>query len=356
VKATQIGAVALCGLALACSGRKQQPTPEPIASRTLTPTAVSVAAVVPIESPAPAIVPIGSPTSTAPKLVASDVTQGPFLLGDQSFTFIKHIQSIEGSKSVDDSMVEWWELRDDRGKTVYRQQYGLNFQDKTFADTEDVDARELKASFGRGILINGGSLPSAPNSGWWVQVFGLVNGKLSAMGAPMSTEGDFIGEEVETYQSSALFRGQQMRSVSRDLLNFRVWTGNFSIIYGVLIDWVQGTVRPAWICSRMTAKGQVSACRYKVEASPVRDKEMTFVRLFSEPEDGFTPKHVVIKPESRIDYLEAEAAVPWSADQNNISFGVSGGGQVWLHIRVDGQEGWISGEEDLEAVGLSAAE
>lgn len=356
MRTSQLVALALCALALACSGRKQQSTSSPgaVASGTLAPVTTPVA-VVPAQSPALATVSGTNSTPTPPKLVASDVTQGPFQLGDQSFTFIKHVQTIESSKSPDDSTVEWWELRDRAGRAVYRQQYGLNFQDGTFADTEDVGARELKARFGRAILVDGAALPSAPNSGWWVQVFGLVNGKLSALGAPMSTEGDFMGEEVDTYQPSSLFRGQQPQTISRDVLNFRVWTGNFSIIYAVMIDWVQGTVRPAWICSRMTAKGQISACRYKVEASPVRAKEMSFVRLFPEPEDGATPKHVVIKPESHIDYLEAEIAVSWSADQNNISFSVCGSGLVWLHIRVDGQEGWISGEEDFQAVGLPQA-
>jgi len=291
--------------------------------------------------------------STSPKVVVSDVTEGPFRVGNQSYTFVKHVQKIEGSKSADDLTVEWWELRDASGKPIYRQQCPVNFANGTFADTEDVDARELKASLGQGILLYGGGLPSAPGTGWWVQVFGLINGKLTPLGAPMSTEGGFIGEDVENYQPTAMFRGQRPQTVSHDVLKFRVWAGNFSIVYSVILDWIQGTVRPAWRCT--TAQGQVSACRYKVEADPVRGKEMTFVRLFPEPEDGFTPKHVVVKPDSKIEYIEAEVPISWSTDQNNISFGVSNSGKLWLHIKVDGQDGWISGEEDFEAVGLPQA-
>ena len=292
-------------------------------------------------------------SQTAPQVVASDHTQGPFHVGAQSFTFVKHVQSIEGKTLADDSTVEWWELRDAAGQAIYRREYPVGFQNGAFDETQNVDARELKASFGKGILVEGGELPSAPNGGWWIQVFGLMNGKLTPLSGALRTDGAFLGEHVESYQPTPMLRGQQPQAVSHDVLKFRVWTGNVSIIYGVMIDWIQGRVRPEWTC--LTAQGQPAACRYPIEASPARGREMTFVRLFPEPENGFTPKHVVVKPGSKIDYLEAEASVSWSTDQDNVSFGVADPGKVWIHVKIDGQDGWISGEEDFEAVGLPGA-
>jgi len=274
---------------------------------------------------------------------------------------VKHIQKIEGSKSPDDSTVEWWELRDPTGAAAYREQYGVSFENGTFSETEDVGARELKTKFGQGILIDGMSLPSAPNSGSWVQVFGLLNGKLVPFGGPISTEGEFLEEAVDSYQPSAMFRGQQPQTVSRDVLNFRMWTGNFNIVYAAAIDWIQGALHPASTCIRMASKGPSSACRYKVQVDSAPRTEMTFVRLFGAPDPGFTPKHVVIKPDSKIEYLEAQMPVSWNSDQKNTTFGVqvsdapSSSDPIWLHIRVDGQDGWISGEEDFEAVGLPTA-
>src|SRR4051812_42676813 len=101
-------------------------------------------------------------SADAPLLVASDEMQGPFHIGDQTFTLVKHIQKIQGSKSPDDSTVEWWELHDASGIPVYRQQYTVAFQNGALQETGDVGARELKTKFGHGILIEGGSLPSAP--------------------------------------------------------------------------------------------------------------------------------------------------------------------------------------------------
>jgi len=37
------------------------------------------------------------------------------------------------------------------------------------------------------------------------------------------------------------------------------------------------------------------------------------------------------------------------------SVGVSDPSKVWIHVKIDGQDGWISGEEDFEAVGLPGA-
>lgn len=265
---------------------------------------------------------------------------------------VKHVEKIKDSKSPDDATVEWWELRDSTGKAVYRQQYGLEFQNGSFADTEDITARELKTKFGQGILLEGSSLPSAPLSGWWVQVFGLFDGKLVPFSAPISTDGEFEGEDGNTFQPSPIFRGQQQLPVSHDVLKFRMWTGNFNLHYNVIIDWLQAKVRPEWICSQMTSKGRSAACRYPVDAESHPNSELSFIRLFGEPDEGFTPKHVVIKPDSKIEFLEAQASVGWSADQNNASFGIADGDQVWLHIKVDGEDGWIVGQEDFNAIGL----
>jgi hypothetical protein len=150
-----------------------------------------------------------------------------------------------------------------------------------------------------------------------------------------------------------MFRGQQIQPVAHDILKFHAWAGSFGIEYNVVIDWLQAKVRPEWICSQMTSKGRSSACHYKVQVEPNRGSEMTFVRLFSEPDEGFVPKHVVIKPESKVEFVEAQAAVSWTSSPNGLEFGPSDSEKMWLHIKVDGQDGWISGEEDFEAVGLS---
>jgi hypothetical protein len=309
-----------------------------------------------VPAPAPAAPAVKPASPPPPKIVTFDRTAGPFQVNGQTFTFVKHVQSIDRQphNPDDDETVEWWELRDAAGNAVYHQQLAVELQGGSFAGTESVGARLLKTKQGEGILVDGGFLPSAPEYSGWFQVFGLFDGKLVPFGAPMSTDGEFLGEAEDSFQPSVLFRGQQPQTVTRDVLNFRVWTGNFSIIYPVLIDWMQAKVRPAWTCYRQTAKGMVAACTYKVQIDSATrtSKDLTFVRMYAEPEEGFPVTHVVVKPDSKIEYLEGQMRVDWSETKENISIGVGDGSDVWLHVRIDGQEGWIHTQEDFEAIGL----
>jgi hypothetical protein len=297
--------------------------------------------------------PVAQTPPIVPNVIITDQTEGPFRVGDQRFTFVKHVQSLHGETSGDDSTVEWWELRDAAGNAVYRRKYPVGFENGTFTDTENVDARPLKASLGQGVIVEGGELPSAPQGGWWIQVFGLISNKLTPLSGVVSAEGAFLGEQIETSQPIRTYWGQQPHAVSDDVLKFRVWTGNVSIFYDVKIDWIQGKLRPEWTC--LNSQSQIDACRYPIEANPARANEMTFVRLFPEAQDGSVPKHIVVKPDSKIEYLEAEALVSWRPYQDDVSFEVTDPNKVWIHVKIDGQDGWVSGEEDFQAVGLPGA-
>jgi hypothetical protein len=356
---TRLALPMLCALLIQPACARQAAQTAPVTGFVARPKAPPAAQAPAQHTPVPAAAPAVKPVSVQPpKIVTLERTQGPFQVNGQSFTFIEHVQSIDRQPHDPDSdeTVEGWEFRDAAGKVVYHQQLGVSMQNGSFDETESVGARQLNTKLGHGILVDGGSLPSAPEYSGWFQVFGMFDGKLVPFGAPMSTEGEFLGEAEESFQPSVMFRGQQPQTVTRDVLNFRVWTGNFSIIYPVLIDWMQAKVRPAWTCYRQTAKGMVATCTYKVQAEARRTtNDLTFVRMYAEPEEGFPVTHVVIKPDSKIEFLEAQLPVDWSVDKNNISFGVGNGADVWLHVRIDGQEGWIHTQEDFEALGLPQA-
>jgi hypothetical protein len=145
---------------------------------------------------------------------------------------------------------------------------------------------------------------------------------------------------------------------NHDVMKFKVWTGNFDIEYTALINWITGRVEPAMRCYRGTAANRIERCSYPIQVEPYRDtKDLTFVRLFNEAEELSTPKHVVIKPDSKIEYLEAEVPVKWQADAKSmfISPADSEGNDIWVKVRIDGQEGWIHTQEDFLAVGLHQA-
>jgi hypothetical protein len=93
----------------------------------------------------------------------------------------------------------------------------------------------------------------------------------------------------------------------------------------------------------------------QIDSATRTTKDLTFVRMYAEPEEGFQVTHVVVKPDSKIEFLEGQLRVDWSATKDNISIGVGNDSDVWLHVRIDGQEGWIHTQEDFEAIGLPQA-
>ncbi|HZP02385.1 MAG TPA: hypothetical protein VFD30_19035 [Terriglobia bacterium] len=280
-------------------------------------------------------------------------------MAQRNYRFVTRVQSTPATK---EETVEWWELRDAEDHVLYRQAYPVAFQNGTFESTVDVSASSFTGKGGGGILIQGMDLPSAPDSGGWVQVFAFKFGRdkygadpslFGAFGPPIYIDGEFLGLDADPPRATPVALGNARAMVTSDVLKFRFWTGNFNIVYPVLINYISGTVQPAWRCIETTSKGRVERCSYPVSVEAHREGQATFVRLFPEADDGFTPKHVIVQPQSTVEYLEARVPIAWNQDDKAISFSVNG--EMWMKIRVDGQEGWIHSEEDFQAVGLPSA-
>jgi hypothetical protein len=296
-----------------------------------------------------------------PKVTDTEKSQ-TLLIAQQEFRFVTHTKSIQSTATQPaDETVEWWELRDATDKVLYRESYSVAFQNGTFDNTTNVNASSFTTSQGSGIIVSGLDLPSAPDSGGWLRLFAFKYGPQKygtderlfvPFGPPISIEGEFLGLGVDSFTPAPIM-GSTPPTVTRDVLKFRTWTGNFNIVYPVQIDWIAGKLEPAWHCLESTSKGQVERCSYPVMVEPHRDSQPTFVRLFAEPDEGLTAKHLIVQPQSKIEYLEARMPVAWNDNSKTIDFGANG--DVWLKVRIDGQEGWIHTEEDFEAVGLPTA-
>ena len=97
--------------------------------------------------------------------------------------------------------------------------------------------------------------------------------------------------------------------------------------------------------------GPRALCECEVEGDCVpTDRSVTFVRLFSEANEAFTPVHVVLTEDSKVELLAAEAEIIWSEDADEANLKVGKG--PWLKVRIDNKEGWMHSEEDFEAIGL----
>ena len=312
------------------------------------PSPVANPPVLPVSSLAPTV-------DTSPKVLISDRVQ-ELTVAQHVFRFVAHVQSIPGKS---EETVEWWELRDATDHVLHRQSYPVTLTNGAFDWMVSVSAKSFTTQQGGGILVEGGEEPSDPEDGGWVQVFGYKYGRdkygvdqslFGPFGPPISIVGEFLGLGTDSFRPTPISPGTQPATVTRDVLKFRLWTGNFSIDYPVQINWITGKLQPAWRCIETTSKGRVERCSYPITAEAHRDNQPTFIRLFADADDAFTPKHVVVQPQSKVEFLEVRAPVTWGGDEKAIFFSIDG--DVWIKVRIDGVEGWIHSEEDFQAVGL----
>ena len=283
------------------------------------------------------------------RLEDSEREIGPLKVRNQSFTVVLHAKRVGGTGPDLDlrETVVRMEIRNQAGNTQYEKSFPYRVQGGGFDETLGITARLLEGSEGTGLLVDYGWLPSAPLEGVTYQVFGIFGGRLVPFGKPLSVE----GELVEPKPQEAAVRTSTEPGLEGDVLDFRVWADNFSVIIPVRVNWMMGQVRPAWRCVGL--QGRRPLCPYRVEADRVAQEEMTFVRLWSEAEEGGIARHVVVRKNSKVEFLAAEAEQVWQEAGEEVRLGVSE--DVWLKVRIDGVEGWIHTQEDLQAIGLPQA-
>ena len=279
---------------------------------------------------------------------------GPLKIKTASFTVVLHMKRVAGVSAPDPDFQETvarMEIRDEAGKVHYEKSFPYQVRGDRFEETIGISARLLEGTQGTGLLVSYGWLPSTPLGGGSDQVFGMFNDKLVPFGKPLSTEGGL----AEPAPRENVVKTTTEPGLQGDVLNFRIWTGNVFVIVPVRVDWMMGQVTPARRCYKMTPRGRQSRCRFRVEAERVpREEELTFVRLFQEPEEGMgNPAHVVVKRNSQVEVLEAEGELQWQEDAEGI--GLSLGDDLWLKVRIDRKEGWIHTQEDFSAIGLPQA-
>src|SRR5262249_49965757 len=189
----------------------------------------------------------------------------PLVVAGQTYHFVAHVLRLEhpGPRQPDDDeTVESWELRDPSGKVAYQESLGAPaVRGNGFESTEAVGASAFTTQQGSGVLVDGEGLPSAPDSGGWTLVFGLHDGKLTAFGPPIYAN-EYLGLDTDPQRVAQEAKSGGKMILMHDILKFRLWTGNFNIIYPVLINWITGRLEPAWRCFRGAGTQQVERCSY----------------------------------------------------------------------------------------------
>jgi len=313
----------------------------------------------------------GAPAGRPPQAAAAPVPtiegflrqEGPFDLGGQRFTLLFQMKRLarRGLPADPDfgETLAAMEIKDPGGRIHFQKTFHYEVSGDRFVETTTASAQMLRGRQGRGLLVTYGVLPSTPLGGESWQVFGPfagppsapLHGRLVPFSQPIFAEGQLItgksGERVvETSEEPGL---------QGDVLRFRVWAGNFFVIVPLRILWFRNTIGPAWRCVKMTPSGAKPVCALGVEAERrPPDDDMTFVRLHPEADEGIgVAQHVVVKKDSKVEFLGVETEVLWKENADGVSLGVSD--DVWLKVRIDGRKGWIHTQEDFQAIGLPQA-
>ena len=292
-----------------------------------------------------------SPAPTPTTLEDVDKVLGPFTLGGERYSVVLHGKRIVGPRSPagDEQALATLDIRDGAGTIVHHETFAYTLEDGSFMDWCSASARLERGAMISVLLIESGCLPSAPGDGATWEIFGVWDGKFARLGAPFTTQGEML-----RFTRGAVAKLGTATSFGTDAVELRVWTGNFRVTVPLTLNWVLGRLMPPRCYEQSGSGMREGGCDLVVEVQrlPV-DEDLTFVRLFDEPTESMgIPRHVVVKRDSRVEFLGAHARV---VVEEGAVLQIGVGDDPWLHVRIDGREGWLHTQEDFAALGVPQA-
>jgi hypothetical protein len=293
------------------------------------------------------------------KIKSHERRVGPFKINEREFTVILKLMKYEGASKGFDETVESFSIMDKEGEVHYQKSFDVQYGNGRFAESIGIWAYALDSTDRKGFLYESGRLkefvskghkgvglilyygvtPSAPSSGVSCQVFSLKGEHLVPLFSPLTVYGQIYElPHGSNPNARRLFDGNTMR--------FGVWTGWFEVIVPVkVLDRLR--VVPLHYYSTF----DYSAFDVIVERR--HSEEETFVRFFKHPEVSSMPQHVIIRKDTRVEFLCAYARV--SIGSGGAERVISVDEMPWLKVRIDGREGFVRDAEDLLALGIHPA-
>jgi hypothetical protein len=266
---------------------------------------------------------------------------GPLVVGSRYFTVLLHRE-----KSGGEEHVRFLQLRDETGVVHYEESFDPPLQDNQPAWTMTVSAHALRGEQGQGVVVYYQRLPSAPHSGLSLRIFSLQGSRLVPLASGLSVHGTF-GELLESRESGVLFL------LPGERIDVEVWTGYFgiSVPYRVQLSGCkpgsEQCIRPA------VRRGDIvpGLSLLSVNAPNRQISASGNVQLFDAPE-GVALRRVPVSRRSDVTIIQVAADV-YTENENGVA--VIRTRREWLHVRIDGSEGWIHGDESFRAIGFKAS-
>ena len=338
----------LAGFSAGCKQMPPTATTQQVAARAVAASTPAKAAAPQREtslSNTPQAAPLATSPAEQPKIESVEERKGSFTIQGQTFTVVQHLKHT-GQMGAFDETLALLEIVDSGGVIQYRDDFPYAVEAGGFCG---ASVKVISGSNGAGFLLDMACDPSAPESGGPWQILGLTNGKISPLGKPFSAAGrmgDFVPGKIN--------KTGTFTQIMPDELRIRLFTGYFHVSVALRVGWWEGGLALAQHCFYQTGHGFApDGCEMPVEDVERQpgEQELTFVRMFRESNAQVgIPEHVVVKKDSQVEILAGKVFVTLEESKSGINLDV--GPDIWVKVRIDGKEGWIHTEEDLQAVGL----
>jgi hypothetical protein len=296
------------------------------------------------------------PGADVPRMVESEQRLGAFALDGQTFTVTTRSQTISPASSERfATTVSELEIRDENAGTVYREIFLAPLADGRFLQTLTVTVSLLEGAGGRALVLRfiEDAEPAGGSESW--QMFGVVNGKLTRYGAPLPLGQG--GAAINGVLTGVMLRGGigvVPLASTAEPLEFRVWAGSFFVGVPVRIDWAAGQWSEAEQCfASVGGSLQPAGCNLRATVARGPVAEGVAVTLYPQPEENaYAARRVPVRRNSALEFPAVRARAQWRNVGNRFACSLE---DLWLRVRIDGNEGWVRTAADFAALGLTAA-
>jgi hypothetical protein len=289
----------------------------------------------------------------------SEKRLGPFAVKGRKFAVVLRQLHCQGAAEGFEETVESLAIVDMQENIHYQRSFAVEYDRGRFAESVAVQAyildggplRDFSYESGRlektpaaaqtaiGLILYYGVTPSAPSSGLACQIFALKGKRLAPLFSPLTVYGRIYGLPVGSTPKT-------LRLLEGNTLQFGVWTGWFEVIVPIAVmDHLRAVPRYYHSTFDLGAFDVIVHRRLPAEE--------TFVRLFDRPDLNATPRHVIVRPDSQVDFLTADTRV--SIERGKAQWAVSVQETPWLQVEIDGRQGFVRDPEDLLALGIQPA-
>ena len=296
---------------------------------------------------------IPNQTPAPRKLSNTEERLGVFNLDGLAYTVLTQNETISpaANRKFASTATEL-EIRDGNGNAAFHESFAVSLGDDQFLQKLSVSGSLLEGTGGRALMLRfidenpaGGATES------W-QVFGIVNGMLTRYGPPLPLgQGSSIavgGVLTGVMLSGGI--GVLPLGSTAEALEFRAWTGNFFVYVPVRVDWAHGEWSEAEQCFALDNGAlRPNGCNLRIAPVP-RTRAEGALTLYTQPEeDPYNSRNVAVHADSAVAYLIARPLVNWKSvgDRFGCSFD-----DMWLQVRIDGNEGWVRSQADFATLGL----